>query len=123
MVGWYEVLESCANRLFHPIHLCTTIDVKGLQPQRTAVIFDSRGRQVVQDDEPEGEHSVAGGGTLAWIQVLPRGSSIRGRWNCDAKVLRGLQQEGFGGGYDGRHADEEAAEYEKDGSFEKVDGS
>ena len=95
MVGWYEVLESCANRLFHPIHRCTTIDVKGLQPQRTAVIFDSRGRQVVQDDEPEGEHSVAGGGTLAWIQVLPRGSSIRGRWNCDTKVLRGLQQEGL----------------------------
>ena len=31
----------------------------------------------------------------AWIQVLPRGSSIRGRWNCDTKVLRGLQQEGL----------------------------
>lgn len=52
----------------------------------------------------------------AWI-IHPRPLELRRKSSSRATARR------FGGGYDGRHADEEAAEYEKDGSFEKVDGS
>ena len=152
MVAWHEeVMESCANRL--------SIDVKQLHLQRTTVIFDSRGRQVVQDDWMSPKANTLSQVVERWRGYTffgsswrdkqigtfpsesndlcppafkrhkgsarstglrnPRGSSISGRWNWGTSKFF----EGYGNKVWRRHADEEAAEYERDGSFEKADGS
>lgn len=103
MVAWHEeVMESCANRL--------SIDVKQLHPQRTTVIFDSRGRQVVQDDWMSPKAN-----TLSQVVERWRGYTFFRVDHPSAAAGIGAQANSsratatrFGGGYpnDGRHADE-----------------
>lgn len=107
---------------FHPIHRCTKIDVGQLSSQRTTVLFDSRGRQVVQDDWMHPRVN-----TLPQVVERWRGYTFF-RVNRPSEAAGSSSQEGssmatatmFGGGHpnDGRGA----AEVESDGSFERVDG-
>ena len=121
--GW--VIRShgkMRKQTFHPLHRCTTIDIKRLHPQRTTVIFDSRGRQVVQDDWMNPKAN-----TLEQVVERWRGYTFFRMERSEAAGSEGPAGSSratatrFGDGFpnDGRHA----GELESDGSYEKIDGS
>ena len=126
--GW--VIRShgkLRKQTFHPLHRCTTIDIKKLHPQRMTVIFDSRGRQVVQDDWMNPKANTLSQVTERWRGYtffrVDRSTEASGS-GAQSSSSRATATR-FGEGYpnDGRHAGEDPIELVSDGSFEKIDGS
>lgn len=108
---------------FHPLHRCTTVDVKQLAPQRATVLFDSRGRQVVQDDWMNPRANVLPQVVERWrgytffrahrLETTATGASHASSSTATATV--------FGSGYPNERRFQD--DLESDGSFERVDGS
>ena len=120
--------ESCANRRSIQSIAVQRLMSSGFTPKNNGDLLSLEVDKLYKMylDEPEGEHSVAGGGTLAWIHVLPRGSSIRGPLELGHKrVLRGLLQQGLEVGFQMMVAMlmKKPRSMKTTASFEKVDGS